>query len=171
MNRIFTTLLFILSVISIHTNAQSISTNGLQLWLKSDSGIVTVSNKVIEWKDASGNNNHCLQADTSLQPIINTNISTLNNKSSVVLDGVDDFMSFSTRISDIRTVFFVLRHSGSIVAFEPVLGDDIGYDFIGDDFSSTLFNPAYTNANILNGSIRINKIPLATVLTAQKPVS
>lgn len=171
MNRIFITLLLISSVISIQTNAQSISTNGLQLWLKSDSGIVTSSNKVIEWKDISGNNNHCLQTDPSLQPLINTNLPNLNNKNSIVMDGVDDFMSFSTRISDIRTVFFVLRHSGNIVAFEPVLGDDIGYDFIGDDFSATLFNPAYTNVHILNGNIRINKMPLATVLSAQKTTS
>ena len=171
MKKIGAFLLLLFSVFLNQTYAQAISNIGLQLWLKGDSGIVLNSSKIVEWKDASGNNNHCLQNDTTFQPILNSNIAQLNNQKTISLDGINDYMTFTNRISDIRSVFFVVKHIGGIVAFEPILGDDLGYDFIGDDFSGALFNPAYTNANILNGNIRINKIQVPTVVNAQKPIS
>lgn len=164
-------LLLLLSVLLNQTYAQVISNIGLQLWLKCDSGIVLSSNKIVEWKDASGNNNNCVQTDTAFQPILNSNITPLNNQSAIALDGINDYMTFANRISDIRTVFFVIKHSGNIVAFEPILGDDLGYDFLGDDFSGAMFNSTYTNTNILNGTIRVNKIQAPSVVSVQKPTS
>ena len=145
--------------------------SGLSLWLKSDYGVTTLNNKVTTWLDASGNNNHCNQTDTSMSPTYITNIVSLNNQASLVFDGVDDYIPFTTRISTIRTVFFIVKHYPSSSNFEPILGDNIGTDFLGDDYPVTnrIFHNSYTSPNILNGGIRINQVNITPVILSQRP--
>lgn len=168
-------ILFALISLLFHANdlkAQAINTNGLKIWLKNDYGLILSNNKVIEWDDASGNNNNCIQTDTSLQPKLISNINILNNNNSLKFDGVDDFMSFTNGINDIRTIFFVVKHSNGVgAAFEPILGDDINYHFIGDDAGNKIFSATYSSPDILNGNIKVNTVQLPQVINANRPAN
>lgn len=163
-------LIFILAIlIAPIINAQTVNLNGLELWLKNDFGVITSGGFVTEWKDASGNNNNCTQSNPSFQPIVNLNIQPINNNGSLTFDGVDDYLSFTTRLTNIRTVFFVIKHNGINVPYAPILGDNVAYDFLGDDIGNNIFTATYTNPNILNGNIKINKIAIASVTNAVRP--
>lgn len=150
---------------------QSISTNGLKIWLSADSIHINQNNKVDKLFDQSGQNNHCSQLDTFFQPIFIPNNLTINNKPSILMDGVNDYMFFNNRIIDIRTIFFVIKKNGLNVPFETILGDSINYDFVGANNGPEIFNNTFTNSNILSGSIRINKIPISNVANALKPTN
>ena len=150
---------------------QSISTNGLKIWLSADSIHINQNNKVDKLFDQSGQNNHCSQLDTFFQPIFIPNNLTINNKPSILMDGVNDYMFFNNRIIDIRTIFFVIKKNGLNAPFETILGDPINYDFVGTDNGPEIFNNTFTNSNILSGSIRINKIPISNVANALKPTN
>ncbi|NJL74532.1 MAG: choice-of-anchor C family protein [Saprospiraceae bacterium] len=51
----------------------TIPTGGLQLWLRSDAGVVLANNFVSEWKDQSGNNRHAVQTITDARPTVLNN--------------------------------------------------------------------------------------------------
>jgi len=171
--RLFCILLILVGFMfhSADVKAQPNSLPGLSLWLKSDYGIILNGSNVVEWQDASGNNNHCIQTNTSLQPSILASINQLNNRSSVSFDGIDDYMPFTTGLTNIRTVFFVIKHNGINVQFASILGDNSSYDFMGDDLGSNIFSDTYTHPNIKNGNIRVNKIAITTVTNAARPLN
>ena len=154
---------------SIYAQPNTIS--GLSLWLKADYGVTTSGSNVTSWLDASGNNNHCTQTNVSEQPTFNQNVASINYKNSLVFDGIDDWMPFTNQITDIRTVFFLIKHSPSSSNFEPLLGDIAYQDFQGDDYPVTnrIFHPSAASQNILNGSIRVNEINITPVSAAQRP--
>jgi PKD repeat protein len=150
---------------------QTINLNGLSLWLKADYGVVTLGSKVTSWLDASGNNNHCIQPNVSEQPTFNQNIASLNYKNSIVFDGIDDWIPFTNQITDIRTVFFLIKHAPAASNFEPLLGDASYQHFQGDDnpLTNKLFHPTYASPDILNSSIRVNQINITPVASVTRP--
>lgn len=171
--RVLFILLALLSLL-FHTNgikAQTVNLNGLELWLKNDFGVIISGGFVTEWKDVSGNNNNCIQSNPAFQPTVNLNIPSINNYNSLVFDGIDDYLPFTSRITNIRTVFFVIKHNGINAPLAPILGDNAAYDFMGDDFANNIFSDTYTHPNIKNGNIRINKIAVATVTIAARPLN
>ncbi|MDP4266265.1 MAG: PKD domain-containing protein [Bacteroidota bacterium] len=76
----------------------------LYLWLRSDLGVKTLNNKVIEWKDQSGNNYHA-QSDTLYSPDIKYNV--LNYLPSIRFNGINEFLIGSV-INGIDTNSFSL---------------------------------------------------------------
>lgn len=171
--RLFCIFLILICFVSHSSDiiAQPNSIPGLSLWLKSDYGVILSGSKITEWQDASGNNNHCIQASVSFQPSIVNSINQLNGKPSISFDGMDDYMSFSIGINNIRTVFFVVKHNGINVPFAPILGDNNSYDFMGDDITNNIFSNTYTHPNIKNGNMRINKLSVSTVTNATRPLN
>jgi len=99
----------------------------LQLWLKSDNGIVTSNGRVSKWLDQSGNGDDAVETDTSRQPVLVNN--ELNGKPVISFDGVNDRLGFtgSKKMSQV-SVFAVLKNKapdvnsdavGSILTFGP----------------------------------------------------
>jgi hypothetical protein len=85
-----------------------IPTDHLELWLKSDEGVVLNGSTVSKWMDQSGNGNDALQKNVNRQPVLVEN--GLNGKPVLSFDGVDDRLGFtgSSLISKM-TLFFVYK--------------------------------------------------------------
>jgi hypothetical protein len=73
-------------------------------------------------------------------------------------DGANDWLAFATRLTSIRTVFWVLRESTSSSAdFHYLLGDTTAYDFTSDSSASKyIWSASWTHASIRNGQTRLN---------------
>jgi len=65
-------------------------TNGLQLWLHSDSGYSLSDGSVTEWTDDSGNGNDVTQSTAERQPTVATGAA--NGHDAVQFDGDNDFL-------------------------------------------------------------------------------
>lgn len=86
--------------------------DNLQLWLKADTGVTaTGAGAVTEWADQSGQNNHALQTDEAMAPLLVPN--ALNTKPVLRFDGTDDYLdvaySESLAIAGDLASFAVLR--------------------------------------------------------------
>ncbi|MEY3499331.1 MAG: hypothetical protein RL308_1000, partial [Bacteroidota bacterium] len=88
----------------------------LKLWLRSDS-LVLNGNKVVQWTDLSGNNNHISQADVSKQPSFIAN--QINGYPIVSFDGINDNLKniFSQTYNTEVTIFIVMRNNSSSPVF------------------------------------------------------
>ena len=126
---------------------------GCLIWFASDSGVVQTSNKINEWKDLSGNNNHAYQLSSLLQPDFIDSV--LNNKPVIRFDGTDDFMSFN-EITNIRTCFFVVKTT-DISKFSPLLGHPTLYPFYNVPGNS-LFDITNSSSYIISGQGFVNSI-------------
>jgi len=49
-------------------------TNGLTVWLRADAGVTASGGSVLGWADQSGHGNDATQADSSLAPVLKTNV-------------------------------------------------------------------------------------------------
>jgi Secretion system C-terminal sorting domain len=107
--------------------AAEIPLTRLQLWLKSDAGIIANNGRVSEWLDQSGSGNDAVETDTSRQPVLIAN--ELNGKPVISFDGVNDRLGFtgSKEMSQV-SVFAVLKNKvpdvnsdaeGSVLTFGP----------------------------------------------------
>ncbi|MFO1497194.1 MAG: Ig-like domain-containing protein [Verrucomicrobiota bacterium] len=94
------------------SQAQTLSvTNGLQLWLKGDAGVVTnAAGAVTSWADQSGKANNATQADETAAPSVSAN--ALNGKPAVHFDGDNDYLDVATSpsieiVGDVSSFFVV----------------------------------------------------------------
>jgi hypothetical protein len=88
----------------------------------------------------------------------------------VRFDGVGDFMSFTTRLTTIRSVFWVIRRSPSMTSgYRFLLGDPTSYHFCSDS-TTKLWTSSYTSPSILNGETRMNGA-VVNGLTTDRPTS
>lgn len=104
--------------------------DGLVLWMDADdySTITESDGKVVEWRDKSGYNNH-LTAVSGSEPVY---VAKGHNGRSVLRfdSSRGKYLSFTSRISDIRTVFWVLKQDGASNNYGPfLLGDSSSYHF------------------------------------------
>lgn len=160
-------LLFLFSYSYVEAQVAPSSISGLQIWFRADTGVVfdPLTNKVSEWKDLSGNNNHAIQASFSSQPLLLDSVRLLNNKSVLLFDGFDDYFDFPDQ-ANLYTVFLVLKYD-TITDFQTILGNDAAYDFISGP-GSAFFHSQFTNSGILTGRTFINGSPV-TPSQLQKP--
>ncbi len=144
------------------------SYQGLSVWYDASDSTVSNSNAVSSWIDKSLNNNNANQADSSKRPVLVQNITSLNHLSALRFDGIDDFMEFN-KITDIRTVFILCKHStGTSSNYPPLLGNPVDAMFIGNS-GSNLFAPVYMPPSIKNGNFYVNGIQ-SNVDSILKPV-
>ena len=95
--------------------AQLTVTDGLQLWLRADAGVVaTGSGGVTQWDDQSGNANHATQSAEAQAPLLVS--AALNNQPVLRFDGVDDFLEVADSDS--------LSSAGDIASFFVIKFDD-----------------------------------------------
>jgi len=126
---------------------------GLELWVNADIGVTAnVAGAISQWNDQSGNNRNLSQSIANRRPLILEDY--FFGRSSVKFDGANDYLDFPA-ISNIRTIFWVLAESESpTVGFKGLLGHSATFDFIRGG-NGNLWNPAFSDPNILNGSTRL----------------
>ncbi|MBN8706312.1 MAG: T9SS type A sorting domain-containing protein [Bacteroidetes bacterium] len=105
-----------------------IPADGLRLWLKSDSGLVSEAGKVTSWTDISGNGFSLISEAGSEQPLLVEN--EINNLPAVVFDGVNDFLQTPSSISLLGrdslaiTVTLLLNTGATQLAWANILDYD-----------------------------------------------
>jgi hypothetical protein len=141
---------------------------GLRLWVKADAGVTGAGSSVSGWADQSGNGNNLVQPTAASQPQLVPGAA--NGLPVVRFDGAGDYMSFTTRLTTIRSVFWVIRRSPSMTAgYRFLLGDPTNYHFCSDP-TTKLWSSSYTSASILNGETRLNGA-LVNGVTTDRPAS
>jgi len=100
-------------VVVLDARTAEIPTDRLQLWLRSDAGVVLNGPTVSAWEDQSGNGNDVIQTNANRQPVLVEN--ELNGKPVLRFDGEDDRLGFTGSKSMTRiSVFTVFKNrSGS----------------------------------------------------------
>jgi hypothetical protein len=132
---------------------------GLKLWVKADAGITVAGGSVSAWADQSGNGNHLVQADSANQPLLV--VGEVNGLPVLRFDGAGDWLSFTTRLTTIRTVFWVIRRSPNMTpGYRFLLGDvstspAATWDFHSDG-TTKLWSGSYTSAAIRDGQTRVD---------------
>jgi PKD repeat protein len=127
---------------------------GLQLWLRSDTGVVVnASNKVSDWFDISGNGNHAFQTVTNFKPNLMSNV--LMGYPSIWFDGTNDWLDFP-ELTDVRTVFWVVvEHGDATIQGRCLLGHNTQFDFFRGPLHN-MWHSTFTSTSVLNGSTRVN---------------
>jgi len=109
------------------TDFNPTSTTGLRLWLRADAGVPSYYGDL--WLDQSGNNNHASQTLGTAIPRLVPN--EVNGLPVMRFDG-GDVVKFTTRLTTIRTVFWVVKEDTTAPpGYRPLLGDSSTADFAG----------------------------------------
>lgn len=150
----------------------SVSATGLALWIDVDkdgtifaedtcSTAVTTNNTQVGCiKDLSGNDNNLTVNATANKPVFKTN--SFNGKQALYFDGAtNEYLDFDSTISNIRTVFWVLKEDSSNLGDTAfLLGDPNGStnDFHRGATGGAIFSGANAAAVVRNGTLQINKV-------------
>jgi len=128
---------------------------GLQLWLRADAGVPSGYGDL--WEDQSGRNNHASQFFGTAIPRVVP--SAVNGLPVLRFDG-NDSVSFTTRLTNIRTVFWVVKEDAAATpAYRFLLGDDTTRDFFGGYGAPgpIWYGPCCENyQNVVTGSTWLN---------------
>lgn len=151
----------------IHVDASDINANGL-------SDNPAAGTAVSAWNTLATANN-LAQGTAINQPVMSNNLLEINNHQAVhfVPDAGanEDFLSFSTALTNIRTVFWVAREDPARNTPRLFMLGYVGssiYDFHRSD-TGEICHATYASANIRNGTTRLNGnavVPTATFLPA-----
>ena len=135
----------------------------LNLWFKSDTGVVHTDGKIEEWQEISGNMNHAVITNLIERPTFIDIVPELDGFPAVRFDGVNDFLTFS-EVNDFRTIVFLVKHATGSQDFPSILGHSVLNDFAsgGSNTNSAdkLFQ-ANTSSNITDGVGRLNGLDMA----------
>jgi len=134
--------------------------SGLSLWLTGDSVYTSSYPSVDTCYDLSIHSNNSFQNIVAQRPISAASI--LNGHRTIRFDGDGDCLYFN-EISDIRTVFWVVKEDPNATWGRHLLGALSTYDFYRQ--SSTIWNSDYTNSSILSGTTRLNFNPVNGLIT------
>ena len=127
---------------------------GLKLWVKADAGVVGSGSSVATWQDQSGNGNHLVQPTAANQPQLVP--AQANGLPVLRFDGAGDYLSFTTRLTTIRSVFWVIKRAAAATpGYRFLLGDPTNYHFCPDS-TTKIWTASYTSPAILNGETRLN---------------
>jgi hypothetical protein len=156
------------------SNVAAVSTSGLpsaglKLWLKADTGVglVGATSSVSSWQDQSGSANHAAQATVSAQPTLVPG--QVNGLPVLRFDGNSDWVQFASRITGLRTVFWVVRQDPAATpGWRYLLGDSTGQPFSSG--SAHQLWGGYTSAAVLGGETRVNGV-LVGGTTTNRPTS
>jgi hypothetical protein len=129
--------------------------SGLKLWVRADAGVQEGEGRVSQWADVSGtgSNGAMTQSTWLAQPTWVTDAGT--GRPALRFDGADDVLMFPTRLTTIRTVFWVVHESSTAPAdYRTLLGDVSTYHFLGG--ASRQIWGGYTSSLITGGETRLN---------------
>ena len=134
-------------------------TTGPALWLDASqlTGL-TDGQQVDTWTDMSVNTNHAARQNSSSSGYPKYVASGLNGKPVIRFNSTNqntgDYFKF-TRISTIRSVFWVLRENAGSSNGPFLLGDDTNYDFHRASSNGPLWDSGNANANVRNGTTKL----------------
>ncbi len=126
--------------------------DGLLLWLNADAILIS-DGPVAEWPDSGPKKNDAIQKDASKCPELVKN--ALNGYNIVNFSGKGQHLSFTTPLSTIRTVFWVIRENTCDISFQPLLGDPKTHDFHRGAVKE-FWNQSYAAPGVKSGVTRIN---------------
>jgi hypothetical protein len=122
------------------------SISGLAAWWDASdaASITTVSGRVSQWNDKSGNGVHATQTTANNRPV-NTS-QTLNGRAVMTFDGSNDIMSFTGTARTDETQFVVVRNNmvASAVSNQQILGDASS----GFGMTAVIKNDGSTNSDV-----------------------
>jgi len=153
------------------TTLPAVTSGTMKLWLKADAGVITMNNRVTEWRDQSINANHCSQANVNKQPLLVA--AGLNGRPVVRFDGIQDenlgdylrgtgdagltagfssFMVYSkadrTVDEEIPVLIGVPYSYNSVLTFyirnTAITNDEMAFGAWGNDYGSGFHIPALT---------------------------
>jgi hypothetical protein len=134
----------------------------LKLWWRGDAGVPSGYGDL--WEDQSGNNNHGRQGQGTLIPRL---APASNDLPAMSFDGGDEVL-FSSRVTGIRSVFWVVKESTAAGSDQrPLLGDggnDVWRGGFGAPGPIWLNNGCCVSANVLNGQTWVNGRPVSGVV-------
>ncbi len=141
-------------ILSLGFNPRQIP--NLQLWLDASDtyGIIKDgSNKVSQWLDKSGNNNHATQNDIAKQPTYTS--SGINGKPALQSDGNNRRLNFnhSLTVGDPFTIFTVLK--ADIITPDPSTGSSINVVLAFGDSTSNVSAFAIRQKRISPDRLRV----------------
>ena len=120
---------------------------------------VTNGSQLDVWTDTSGKTNHAARQSGSSSGYPKYVASGLNGKPVVRFNSATgntgDYLKFN-RISNIQSVFWVLKENAGLADNHFLLGDSISYDFHrGTNANGTIWNSFHTSLNIRNGVTKL----------------
>jgi hypothetical protein len=130
------------------------SVEGLRLWWRADAGVPSGAGDF--WEDQSGQGNHAIQPAGRSVPVVAGD--AINGLPAMRFDGQDDFVQFTSRLTTMRTVFWVLREDEEATEARPLLGDVSTRHFYAG--TSTLWQGGVTSASVVNGQTWVNGLPV-----------
>lgn len=161
------------------TGPGAVSPTGLEIWADTSdtNGVysdslcsspqVTNNGQVGCLKDFSGNGNNLTTSNTANSGHLLTN--AFNGGKSVYFNGAsNEFLNFKTRLTNIRTVFWVLKEDGSNLGNTAfLLGDSVGTttDYARASTGGPIFNATTSSASVRGGSLHLNKKVIDGTLT------
>ena len=106
---------------------------GLVLWARADVGATTdAEGRVSSWRDVSGRGTDLVQASAIARPSLVPNVQA--GLPALRFDGADDALLFKDGLTNIRTVFWVVREEASAPGgYRFLLGDATNYHFCSGD--------------------------------------
>jgi hypothetical protein len=146
-----------------------VAADGLALWLRADAGIATnAGDWVTQWADQSGRDNHGYQSDGTLAPLLVRD--GANGLPVLRFDG-GDTVRFTTRMSTIRTVFWVVSTAevvGGASSRRSLLGDDsFSWAFAGGSGAPGAIWDGFALAAVKDGLTSVNGVAVAGTTTAR----
>ncbi|PCJ89776.1 MAG: hypothetical protein COA57_01065 [Flavobacteriales bacterium] len=127
---------------------------GMQLWLRSDSGVTLNVNDVAQWQDYSGNNLLVEQSITSEQPAFVDSINLLNNYGVLRFDGSGKNLDLSTLSLSGLSIFSVAKKQ-AMGNNLTVLGGSGTVSFVNfsDDITYLILNASGSIPSINGGDM------------------
>ena len=127
---------------------------GMSLWVSAGAVTgVTNGGALGLWQDLSGNGNDLRQADGAPEYVADA----FGGNPAVRFSGTNDTFYNFNRISDIRTVFWVLKEDADATGIRFLLGDTATYHFHrGNADPWTILHPTYPNYGVAAGNLYIN---------------
>jgi hypothetical protein len=146
--------------------AEGIPRNGLSIWTRADQGVTAdASNLVSTWADQSGRGNHLVQSTAARQPTLVPD--AFNGFPALRFDGSADFFNFTSRLTTIRTAFWVIREDAAATGRRNILGDpSLGNDFRGGS-TGTIWGSDSGRTLTIDGSTFLNGSPINGTTTVR----
>jgi hypothetical protein len=122
----------------------------LVLWVRGDGGLPLDESG--RWADQSDRSNDLVQADIGKRPRVFVDAEI--GMPLIRLDGKGDTLSFTDRLTNIRTVFWVTRADVAATTTRFLLGDKTEYSFYGG--TTQIWHASNSSASVRNGVTRLN---------------
>jgi chitobiase/beta-hexosaminidase-like protein len=145
------------------------SVAGLKLWVRADAGVAgNAGARTDRWADQSGLANDLVQTEVISRPLVVPSVGA--GLPALRFDGSDDWLGFTTRITNARTVFWVVREDPATPAsYRYLLGDTNGFPW-SSGASHELWSGSYTHASVRAGQTRVNGT-LVNGITTDRPTA